>query len=63
MPDRLVILPDGLGVFFVEFKRLGEKLTPAQTVEIEKIRAQGTTVLVLDSVLLGKQAVDLALLF
>lgn len=50
VPDRLFILPGGKGVFFVEFKRKGNKPTAAQQVEIDKIRAQGTKVFIVDDV-------------
>lgn len=58
VPDRLIILPGGKGVFFIEFKRLGEKPTPAQETEIEKIRRQGTPVYVVDNVVFGKKVID-----
>lgn len=57
VPDRLFIMPGGKGCFFIEFKRKGQKPTDAQQAEIEKIRAQGTTVLVVDSVQLGKDVI------
>jgi hypothetical protein len=50
VPDRLFILPSGKGVFFIEFKRKGVKPTPAQEVEIAKLRGQGVSVLVIDNV-------------
>ncbi len=61
VPDRLFIMPNGRGVFFIEFKRLGQKPTPAQAVEIEKIRKQGAMVYVLDDVQRGKGLIDLIL--
>jgi len=54
VPDRLFILPGGKGVFFIEFKRKGQKPTPAQQVEIAKIRAQGASVFIVDAVAFGK---------
>lgn len=54
VPDRLFILPDGKGVFFIEFKRKGGQPTEAQKVEIEKIRKQGISVYVVDSVDKGR---------
>lgn len=54
VPDRLFIMPGGKGCFFIEFKRKGCKPTPAQEIEIAKIRAQGTTVGVVDDVNRGK---------
>jgi len=58
VPDRLFIMPDGKGVFFIEFKRKGQKPTPAQVVEIEKIKKQGVQCFVADTVDIGKFAVD-----
>lgn len=54
VPDRLFILPEGRGCFFVEFKRGGQKPTKAQEIEIAKIRAQGATVFIIDNVDGGK---------
>lgn len=54
VPDRLFIMPGGKGAFFIEFKRRGKEPTPAQTVEIEKIRAQGVKVFVVDNVDRGR---------
>lgn len=48
VPDRCVMLPL-LGTFFVELKRPGEKPTPAQKREHERIRAWGGEVQVIDS--------------
>lgn len=61
VPDRLFIGPDGQ-VWFIEFKRLGQKPTEAQSVEIDKIKRQGIHVYVVDSVAEGKIAVDLMLM-
>jgi len=58
VPDRLFIMPGGKGVFFIEFKRKGCKPTPAQEVEIAKIRAMRTMVFVVDTVELGKLRVN-----
>jgi len=58
VPDRLFIMPGGKGVFFIEFKRKGCKPTPAQEVEIAKIRAMRTMVFVVDSVQLGQLRVN-----
>lgn len=54
VPDRIFIMPGGKGVFFIEFKRSGAKPTPAQEVEIAKIRAQGVSVFVVDNVAAGR---------
>jgi len=61
VPDRIFITPTGL-VFFIEFKRLGEKPTAAQAVEIAKLRKQGVDVWVVDTVERGKIAIDFALI-
>jgi len=53
VPDRLFITVTGK-VFFMELKRRGQKPTPAQAVEIDKIRAQGVQVFVVDDVEIGK---------
>lgn len=57
VPDRIFIMPDGKGVFFIEFKRLGQKPTPAQANEIAKIVKQCTVVFVVDNVTKGKRCV------
>ncbi len=56
VPDRLFITKHGV-VFFIEFKRLSGKLTPAQDVEIAKIEKQGIKVFVVNNVELGKMVV------
>ena len=57
VPDRLFVLPGGR-VFFIEFKREGQKPTPAQTREHARLWAHGVTVLVIDNVLDGLRAID-----
>jgi len=57
VPDRMFITKEGV-VFFIEFKRLGQKPTSAQEVEIAKIRAQGVKVFVVDNVGEGKRIVE-----
>lgn len=57
VPDRLFITPSGV-VFFIEFKRKGQKLTPAQEVEISKLWKQKVEVFVVDSVEEGKKLID-----
>lgn len=57
VPDRLLIVPKGT-VFFIEMKRRGQKPTPSQAVEIEKIRALGVKVFVVDDVDTGKSVID-----
>jgi hypothetical protein len=63
VPDRLFILPQSGRCFFIEFKRLGQKPTPAQGVEIAKIKGQGCVVYVVDNVAFGKDCIDNELLF
>lgn len=58
VPDRLFIMPNGKGVFFIEFKRKGCKPTPAQEIEIDKIRKMGIRVRVVNSVFEGMQVVN-----
>lgn len=58
VPDRLFIMPKGKGVFFIEFKRRGCKPTPAQAIEIEKIRLQGVHVIVVDNVAFGLEIIE-----
>ncbi len=47
-PDRLIILPEGR-IFFVELKRPGGKLSPAQRFEIDRLKKLGIEVFVLSS--------------
>lgn len=56
VPDRMFITKAGV-VFFIEFKRKGQKPTASQEVEIAKIRAQGVKCFVVDNVGDGKQIV------
>ena len=49
VPDRLFILPGGR-MFFCEFKREGQKPTPAQEREHKRLRAYGVSVWVIDNV-------------
>lgn len=58
VPDRLFIAPDGR-VWFCEFKREGQKPTPAQEREHAKLRAQKVNVFVIDDVEDGKAMVDI----
>lgn len=58
VPDRMFITKDGK-VFFIEFKRKGQKLTDAQKVEIMKIEKQGVPVYVVDNVEDGKRIVQI----
>lgn len=56
VPDRM-FLHQGK-TMFIEFKRKGQKPTPAQEVEIAKIRKQGIYVGVIDRVDEGKKLVE-----
>lgn len=58
VPDRLMVMPEGRGCFFMEMKRKGQQPTAAQAVEIARIRAQGVKVYVIDSVEQGKRVID-----
>ena len=57
VPDRLLIAPDGR-VWFCEFKRTGQKPTPAQDREHAKLRVQKVNVFVIDNVIEGKAMID-----
>lgn len=57
VPDRMFITAAGV-VFFIEFKRKGEKPTAGQEVEIEKIFRTGTYVAVVDDVTQGKSIIE-----
>ena len=47
VPDRLVLIPYG-HIAFVELKRPGEKLRPLQAYTIQKIKARGFPVFIID---------------
>lgn len=53
VPDRIVLWPEGIADF-IEFKAPGQKPTPLQAREHEKLRALGFPVMVIDS----KEGVD-----
>lgn len=57
VPDRLFISPAGKCVF-VEFKREGQKPTPAQQREHQRLREQKVSVFVVDNVQDGMAVVD-----
>ena len=61
VPDRLFILPSGKA-FFVEFKREGQKATPAQKREHHRLRQHHVSVFVIDNVDDGKAMVDFMVL-
>ena len=58
VPDRMFVTPKGT-VFFVEFKREGQKPTPQQTREHDRLRGHGVAVFVVDSVDAGRLVVNL----
>lgn len=53
VPDRIFFTPRG-HVFLIEFKRKDQKPTPAQEVEISKLRKNGIRVHIVDDVAEGK---------
>lgn len=57
VPDRLLILPSGHS-FFIEFKREGQKPTPAQEREHARLRGHNVQVYVIDNVDDGKELID-----
>ena len=57
VPDRLFIYKGR--VFFIEFKRKGQKPTAAQEREHHRLRQQAINVFVVDSVDAGKECIDL----
>jgi hypothetical protein len=56
VPDRLFILNGR--VFFIEFKREGQKATAAQEREHHRLRQQAINVFVVDNVDDGKECID-----
>lgn len=58
VPDRLFIRPDGK-VWFCEFKRTGQKPTPAQDREHIRLQQHKVSVFVIDNVEEGKLMVDM----
>lgn len=52
VPDRILLYKGKC--FFIEFKRLGQKPTPAQAIEHQKLHAHGVKVFVVDNVEQGK---------
>lgn len=59
VPDRMFITKTGV-VFFIEFKKKGQKPTDSQAVEITKIRVTGVPVYVVDDVAEGKKIVRIS---
>ena len=56
LPDRLLV--GNSQAFFIEFKKLGAKPSKFQARMIEKIRAAGLAVYVIDDVEQGKRIID-----
>lgn len=57
VPDRIFFKHPGR-VFFIEFKRPGEKPTPKQAMEIERLKSEGFQVFVIDNVEAGRKVID-----
>ena len=57
VPDRMFVRPDGK-IFFIEFKREGQKPTPAQDREHERLRGHGVLVFVVNNVTTGLWVID-----
>ena len=58
VPDRMLIRPDG-HIWFVEFKRTGQKPTDAQQREHHRLQQHNVNVFVIDNVEEGKLMIDL----
>lgn len=58
VPDRMFIRPDGV-IFFIEFKRAGQKPTPAQDREHTRMRGHKVNVFVVDNVENGMMVIDM----
>jgi len=58
VPDRLFITPKGTS-WFIEFKRAGQKPTPQQQREHERLRGHRVMVFVVDSTKAGRLIVDM----
>ena len=57
VPDRMFVRPDGV-IFFIEFKRGGQKPTDAQEREHNRLRQHKVNVFVVDNVDSGKMVID-----
>lgn len=57
VPDRMLIRPDG-EVFFIEFKRSGQKPTEAQKREHVRLTGHNVEVFVIDNADDGKSLID-----
>lgn len=58
MPDRMIITANGV-VGFLEIKRRGQKPTPLQMIELQKLKAMKCNVGWCDNVLDGEQFIRL----
>ena len=58
VPDRMFVRPDGV-IFFIEFKRAGQKPTPAQDREHNRLRGHKVNVFVVDNVENGMMVIDM----
>ena len=58
VPDRMFVRPDGV-IFFIEFKRGGQKPTDAQEREHNRLRGHKVNVFVVDNVDSGKLVIDM----
>jgi hypothetical protein len=58
VPDRMFVRPDGV-IFFIEFKRGGQKPTQAQDREHNRLRGHKVNVFVVDNVDSGKMVIDM----
>lgn len=59
VPDRMFIYKGRM--FFIEFKREGQKATPAQEREHNRLRQHQINVFVVDNVEMGKSTINLML--
>ena len=57
VPDRFFINKFG-SIIFIEFKRLGAKVTPLQQMMIKKLLNQNCIVLVIDTIIRGKEILN-----
>lgn len=57
VPDRIYVFPNGV-LFFIEFKRYGEKPTRGQEIELDALAGRGQRVAIIDNVEDGKALVD-----
>ncbi len=58
VPDRMFVRPDGV-IFFIEFKRGGQKPTDAQEREHDRLRRHKVNVFVVDNIDSGKMVIDM----